>query len=135
MASEHSMRDCYAGAVDAVRRRQRGTGGGHISKAPAQTPPVRQAEAPASPSQSRERPKLTLAPRSDDTTAGAAAAAAAAPSQDAPAPLKKKVHACACFLRLLAPLQAWEESRRNPFDICTGWVVIKQEACSQCTPY
>ena len=57
---------------------------------------MRHPEAPASPSQSRERPKLMLAPRSDDTTA-AAGPAAAAPSQDAPAPVKKKVHVCACL--------------------------------------
>lgn len=47
-----------------------------------QPAPMRQPEAPVSPSQSRERPKLTLAPRSDETapapTEGAAAAAPAA---------------------------------------------------------
>lgn len=55
---------------------------GHINKAPVQpTMPMRQPEAPSSPSQSRERPKLTLAPRSDDTPS----------SQDAPVQPKKKV--------------------------------------------
>ncbi len=54
---------------------------GHISKAPAQPAPMRQAEAPSSPSQSRERPRLTLAPRSDEASS----------SQDAPAQPKKKV--------------------------------------------
>ena len=55
---------------------------GHISKAPAQPAPAHQAEAPASPSQSRERPRLTLAPRSDEAPS----------SQDALAQPKKKVH-------------------------------------------
>lgn len=55
--------------------------GDRWGKAPAQPAPVRQAEAPASPSQSRERPRLTLAPRSDEP----------ASSQEAPAQPKKKV--------------------------------------------